>query len=98
MLSKGDLVKMRISLGGDSDGAKEMLILGKLMNYSDEEEIYIVEPRAISIRKDQVVEIERLLDDFDFENASEEMSAGDDERVREIAPEIVNIRISNNNH
>ena len=98
MLSKGDLVKMRISLGGDSDGAKEMLILGKLMNYSDEEEIYIVEPRAISIRKDQVVEIERLLDDFDFENASEEMGAGDDERVREIAPEIVNIRISNNNH
>ncbi len=98
MLSKGDLVKMRITFGGDSDGVKEMLILGKMMNYSDEEETYIVEPRAISIRKDQVVEIERLLDDFDFENASEEMSAAGDERVREIAPEIVNIRISNNNH
>ncbi len=98
MLSKGDLVKMRITFGGDSDGVKEMLILGKMMNYSDEEEMYIIEPKAISIRKDQVLETERLLDDFDFENASEEMSAVDGERVREIAPEIVNIRISNNNH
>lgn len=98
MLSKGDLVKMRITFGGDSDGVKEMLILGKMMNYSDEEETYIIEPKAISIRKDQVLETERLLDDFDFENASEEMSATGDERVREIAPEIVNIRISNNNH
>ena len=98
MLSKGDLVRMCISFGGDSDEAKEMLILGKMMNYSDEEETYIVEPKAISIRKDHVVEIERLLDDFDFENASEEMSTADGERVRELAPEIVNIRIANNNH
>ncbi len=49
MISKGDLVKVRLSLGGgpDSGGAGEILILGRMMNYSEEEDMYILEPKAI---------------------------------------------------
>lgn len=98
MISKGDLVKMRLSLGSDSQSGvvRELFILGRMMNYCDEEETYIIEPRAISIRKDQVAEATRLLEDFDFENASQEMSIAEDKRERVIPPDIVDIRVSNN--
>ena len=96
MISKGDLVKVRLSLGGglDSGGAGEILILGRMMNYSEEEDMYILEPKAISISKDQVVGVDRLLEDFDFDNISEEMGVIEKEREREIPPDITNIRIS----
>ena len=96
MISKGDLVKMRISFGGEPGEGKltEMFILGRMMNYCDEEGSYIVEPRIISINKDQVVGVDRLLEDFDFENASEELSKGEYESKREIPPDIADIRVS----
>jgi hypothetical protein len=96
MISKGDLVKMRLSLGGDSQSGRvrEVFILGRMVNYCDEEDSYIVEPRVISIHKDQVVEVDRLLEDFDFENASEELSKGEYESKRETPPDIADIRVS----
>ncbi len=96
MISKGDLVKVRLSLGGGSDsgGAGESLIFGRMMNYSEEEDMYILEPKAISISKDQVAGVDRLLEDFDFDNISEEMGVIEKEREREIPPDITNIRIS----
>jgi hypothetical protein len=99
MISKGDLVKMRIVLGGDSQpgGIKEVFILGRMINYCDEEDSYIVDPKVLSVRKDQVAQIDRLLEDFDFENASEELSSGDFEKKFTIAPDIVDVRISDKN-
>ena len=99
MISKGDLVKMRMVLGGDSQsgGTKEVFILGRMMNYCDEEDSYIVDLKVLSVRKDQVAEIDSLLEDFDFENASEELSSGDFEKRHTIAPDIVDIRISDKN-
>jgi hypothetical protein len=100
MISKGDLVKMRMVLGGDSQsgGIKEIFILGRMINYCDEEDSYIVDPKVLSVRKDQVAEINRLLEDFDFENASEELSSGGFVKKKyTIAPDIVNIRISDKN-
>jgi len=94
MISKGDLVKMRLSLGGASEGVTEIFILGRMMNYCDEEEAYIVEPKALSVGKDQVVDIERLIHDFDFQNVSEELSVIEKERERETPPDITNIRVS----
>ena len=99
MITKGDLVKMRMVLGGDpqSGGVKEIFILGRMINYCDEEESYIVDPKVLSVRKDQVAEIDRLLVDFDFEKASEELKSGDFEKKHDIAPDIENIRISDKN-
>ena len=99
MITKGDLVKMRMVLGGDSQsgGIKEVLILGRMINYCDEENSYIVDPKVLSVRKDQVAEIERLRTDFDFEKAPEELKSGDFEKKHTIAPDIVNIRISDKN-
>lgn len=100
MISKGDLVKMRMVLDGDSQsgGTKEVIILGRMVNYCDEEDIYIVDPKLLSVRKDQVAKIDRLLEDFDFENASDELSAGGFEKKKyTIAPDIENIRISDKN-
>ena len=99
LITKGDLVKMRMVLGGDSQsgGIKEIFILGRMINYCDEEDSYIVDPKVLSVRKDQVAEIDRLLADFDFENASEELSAGGFEKEHTIAPDIVDIRISDKN-
>ena len=96
MISKGDLVKMRISLGGEPGEGKltELFILGRMMNYCEEEENYIIEPRVFSIRKDQVIEAEVLLEDFDFDNVSMELSLVDEERRREEPPDITNIRVS----
>jgi len=56
--------------------------------------VYILEPKAISISKDQVAGVDRLLEDFDFDNISEEMGVIEKEREREIPPDITNIRIS----
>ena len=95
MISKGDLVKLRLTLGGGSEGTKDLIILGQMMNYSDEEDIYILEPQAISIRKDQVNEAVRLREDFDFGNISEELSITENGLERTIPPDITNIRISN---
>ncbi len=38
--------------------------------------------------------VDRLLEDFDFDNISEEMGVIEKEREREIPPDITNIRIS----
>ena len=96
MLSKGDLVKIRLPIGGASqaggDGA--VLIFGKMMNYCDGEDSYIVEPRAISIQKGSVEKIDRLLADFDFEDVTAELSVGEQLSEREIPPDIVDIRVS----
>jgi hypothetical protein len=99
MISKGDLVKMRMVLGGDSQsgGIKEVFILGRMINYCDEEDSYIIDPKILSVRKDQVAEIDRLLEDFDFENASEELSSSGFEKKYTIAPDIDDIRISDKN-
>ena len=94
MISKGDLVKLRLTVGGDSAGAKELFILGKMMNYSDEEESYILEPQAISIRKDHVAEAVRLREDFDFDNVSDELSMTENGLERKAPPDITNIRVS----
>ena len=98
MISKGDLVRLRVVLGDGSEGTKNLSIFGRMMNYCDEEESYIIEPKALSISKDQVGGAIRLQEDFDFENAAEEMSAAESERVREPAPDILNIRFSDNGH
>ena len=99
MITKGDLVKMRMVLGSDSQsgGVKEVFVLGRMINYCDEEDSYIVDPKVLSVRKDQVAEIERLLVDFDFEKASEELKSGNFEKKHAIAPDITNIRVSDKN-
>ena len=99
MITRGDLVKMRMVFGNDSQsaGVKEVFILGRMINYCDEEDSYIVDPKVLSVRKDQVAEIERLLVDFDFEKASEELKSGYYEKKHTIAPDIENIRISDKN-
>lgn len=99
MISRGDLVKMRISFGGEPGEGKitEMFVLGRMMNYCDEEDSYIVEPRIISIHKDQVVKVDRLLEDFDFENASDELSRGEYKSKRETPLDITDIRVADSN-
>jgi hypothetical protein len=94
MISKGDLVKLRLTVGGDTKGVSELFILGKMMNYSNEEETFVLEPRAISIRKNQVAEAVRLREDFDFGNISEELSATENGLERTVPPDITNIRVS----
>ena len=96
MISNGDLVKMSLSLGDGSNGGKlrQMFILGRMKNYCEEEDTYILEPKVISIPKEQVSEIERLPEDFDFNDVSMEMRIGQQERPREKPPEITTIRIS----
>ena len=95
MISKGDLVKLHLTLGDGSEGTKDLFILGQMMNYSNEEDTYILEPKVISIRKDQVNEAVRLREDFDFGNISEELSFAENGLERKIPPDITNIRISN---
>ena len=98
MISRGDLVKLHLVLGDGSEGKIDLFILGRMMNYCDEEDAYIIEPKALSFEKDQVEAAVRLEEDFDFENAAEELVAHGEERVREIAPDIRNIRISQDGH
>jgi hypothetical protein len=96
MISKGDLVKMRISIKGESDEKylTDMFILGKVMNYCEDEDTYILEPRVISVPKEQVMEIETLPKDFDFDDVSMELSIGSKERKRETPQQIDHIRFS----
>jgi hypothetical protein len=96
MISKGDLVKMRISIKGEA-GEKyltDLYILGKVMNYCEDEDTYILEPRVISVPKQQVMEIETLPKDFDFDDVSMELSIGAKERKREAPQQIDHIRFS----
>jgi hypothetical protein len=96
MISKGDLVKMRVSVKGES-GEKyltDLFILGKVMNYCEDEDTYILEPRVISVLKEQVMEIETLPKDFDFDDVSMELSAGSKERKREKPQSVDQIRFS----
>jgi hypothetical protein len=96
MISKGDLVRMRLSVRGDSGGGglTDLFILGKVMNYCDDEETYILDPMAISIPKKQVEEIETLAEDFDFNDVSMELRVSKEERKREKPPEVDRIRFS----
>jgi hypothetical protein len=94
MISKGDLVKLRVTLSDGPEGRKELHIFGKMMNYCDEEDDYILEARAFSIQKKHVAEAERLLEDFDFENISEELDSKGTARELHSPPDITNIRIS----
>jgi hypothetical protein len=96
MISNGDLVKMTLSVAGDSNGStlRQLFILGRMKNYCDEEETYILEPIVISVPKEQVSEIERLPEDFDFDDVSMEMRIGEQERQRETPSEITNIRLT----
>ncbi|GAB4335804.1 MAG: hypothetical protein Kow0099_08430 [Candidatus Abyssubacteria bacterium] len=94
MISKGDLVKMRLVIG-DSSGPErltDLFVLGKVMNYCEEEDSYIIEPRALSIPKRQVREVETLPKDFDFDDVSMELSVTEKKREREAPPDIANIR------
>lgn len=96
MISKGDLVKMDLSIGGNgADGViKNLMILGKVMNYCEEEDTYIVDPKVLSVPKEQVQAIERLPEDFDFNDVAMEMSMGQKKRERTKPLEIENIRFS----
>jgi len=96
MISNGDLVKMSLSIGDNSNGGKlrQIFILGRMKNYCEEEDTYILEPTVISVPKEQVSEIERLPEDFDFNDVSMEMRMGSKERPRVKPPEITNIRLS----
>lgn len=96
MISKGDLVKMRLALSGGSgeQSAADLLILGTVMNYCEDEDAYIVMPRAISVPKDRVAEIETLPGDFDFDDVSMELSVGKEGSGREKPSEITHIRFS----
>jgi hypothetical protein len=87
---------MNFSVGDDSNGGKlsQLLIIGQMLKYCDEEDNYIVEPKIISVSKEQVSEIERLPEDFDFNDVSMEIRTGQAERPREKPPEITNIRLS----
>ncbi len=96
MISRGDLVKMRISVRGEG-GEKyltDLYILGKVTNYCEDEDTYILQPRVISVPKQQVMEIETLPKDFDFDDVSMELSAGGKERTRQKPAEIGDIRFS----
>lgn len=96
MISRGDLVKMHVSVRSEA-GEKyltDLYILGKVMNYCEDEDTYILEPRVISVPKQQVMEIETLPKDFDFGDVSMELSTGGKERNREKPKGIGDIRFS----
>ncbi|RJP16127.1 MAG: hypothetical protein C4520_19125 [Candidatus Abyssobacteria bacterium SURF_5] len=95
MISKGDLVRMRLRIGGD--GTKplmEMLIFGTVKNYSEDEDSYIVEPRVISVPKEHVEAIDTLPKDFDFEDVSMELNVGQGNRNKQKPDEVTDIRFS----
>jgi hypothetical protein len=96
MISKGDLVKMRLKVGSDQEGQPlvELFIFGKVRNYSEDEDTYIVEPRVISVPKKHVAEIDTLPKDFDFEDVSMELSISGQKRVKEKPAEVKDIRFS----
>jgi hypothetical protein len=105
MISKGDLVRVRLTVGGeavvgnagaDASGAKlrELVIVGKVVNYTEDEETYIIEPKIISVPKEQVTEIVTLPKDFDFGDVSMEMQMSSKKHEREKPSEIANVRFS----
>ena len=96
MISKGDLVRMRLTTGGAAGGnnLKDLLILGRVMNYCEEEDTYVIETKVISVPKEQVVEIETLPADFDFEEVSVEIGLAEQESTREKPPEITDIHFA----
>ena len=96
MISKGDLVRMRLTTGGAGEGAtlRDLLVLGKVMNYCEEEDTYVIDTRVICVPKEQVVEIETLPADFDFEDVSVEMGMATKQTEREKPPEISGIRFA----
>jgi hypothetical protein len=98
VISKGDLVKMRLTVGKDQEGKPliELSIFGKVKNYSEDEDTFIVEPRVISVPKQHVAEITTLPKDFDFEDVSMELSYGEGEKERERAKpaDVADIRFS----
>lgn len=96
MISRGDLVKMRLAVGSDQQGQPlmELFIFGKVRNYAEDEDTYIVEPRMISVPKKYVAEIDALPKDFDFEDISMELSMGGQKRTKEQPAEVTDIRFS----
>lgn len=64
------------------------------MNYCEDEDTFILQPRVISVPKKQVMEIETLPEDFDFDDVSMELSAGGKERKREKPSGIGDIRFA----
>ncbi len=96
MISKGDLVKMRLSVANSSgeNHLSDMWVIGKVMNYCEDEGTYIVEPRMISVSKEQVREIETLPSDFDFQDVSMELRVSEQQRAPEKPPEVNKIRFS----
>ena len=94
MISKGDLVKMRLTTGGEASGnnLRDLLVIGRVMNYCEEEDTYVIDTKVISVPKEQVAEIEALPADFDFEEVSVEMGLAEQESTREKPPEITDIR------
>ncbi|RJP68516.1 MAG: hypothetical protein C4532_12785 [Candidatus Abyssobacteria bacterium SURF_17] len=96
MISKGDLVRMQLRIGGEggTDSVKELSIIGQVINYSEDEGTYIVEPRAISIPKEQVAGVETLPRDFDFGDVSMELRVSAKEREKDKPGEISEIRFS----
>lgn len=99
MISRGDLVKMRLKAGSDQDGKPlmEMFIFGTVKNYSEDEDTYIVETKVISIPKKYVAEIDTLPKDFDFEDVSMELRVGEQQRVKRKPSEVSEIRFSRPN-
>jgi hypothetical protein len=96
MISKGDLVHVRLSAGGESEKGRirDVIILGKITNYCEDEDTYILAPEVISIPKEQVSAIEQLPEDFDFTDVMSEMSQTHEKTKREKPSEIENIRFS----
>jgi hypothetical protein len=96
VISKGDLVKMRLTVGKDQEGKPliELSIFGKVKNYSEDEDTFIVEPRVISVPKEHVAEITTLPKDFDFEDVSMELSYGEKQRERIKPADVADIRFS----
>jgi len=96
MISKGDLVKMRLSTGAGGSGKtlRDMLILGTVMNYCEEEDTYVVDTKVISVPKEQVLEIETLPADFDFEEVSVEIDMTERKTDRDKPPDITDVRFS----
>jgi hypothetical protein len=96
MISKGDLVKMRLTVGKDQGGKPliELFLFGQIKNYSEDEGVYILEPRVISVPKGYVAQIDTLPKDFDFEDVSMELRIEEKEQIRRKPAEVNNIRFS----
>ncbi len=98
---------MRLAVGGDGGNAgaggagganlRELIVIGKVVNYTEDEDTYIIEPKVISVPKEQVTEIVTLPKDFDFGDVSMEMRMGAKQHERQQATDISNVRFSRGN-